>query len=89
MTKAYNIYQELIERAEFEGGPLSSSPNDRIIKLALERGEPIPDKLLPGRMIMRLSKEKREELMKLTSEETMHDRNINLYYGWYKKETNK
>lgn len=88
MSKAYDIYQELVEKARFDSGPLSSmEKNDQKIKRLLENGEPIPDHLLPGRTIMKLSKEKREELAKLTSEETMHDRNINLYYGYYKKES--
>lgn len=87
MSKAYRIYQELIDKAAFDGGPFTGSPAHVAIDHALKNNEPIPDKFLPGRMIMKLSKEDREELMKLTSEETMHDRNIYTYYAEYKKET--
>ena len=42
-------------------GPLSSSPG---IKYYIDRGLEIPDRLLPGRALMRMSPEYREKLIK-------------------------
>jgi hypothetical protein len=48
---------------------MSACPNDIRIRLALKDNEPIPDKCLPGRLIMKLSEEERELLKTFTSED--------------------
>lgn len=46
-------------------------PNDIKIRLAKESGEPIPDRCLPGRLIMKLSEAEREFLKTFTSKDFM------------------
>ncbi len=75
MSKAYDIYHELLSAARCEYYCVNYGSNkETIIAKYIREGKEIPDRYLPGRWIMQLSEEKREELKKLTSNETSMDR---------------
>lgn len=66
MTKT-NLRNKLLDMVVTD--LMSACPNDIRIRLALKDNEPIPDKCLPGRLIMKLSEEERELLKTFTSED--------------------
>jgi len=65
------VFEELV-RAGLYAGYAIGSPHGRLLQEALERGEDIPDKCLPGRLVMKLSDAERKVLRKLKPEMTNH-----------------
>lgn len=63
--KTYLLVQGLIEQALVRR--IVGCPDSMVIRSAVERGEPVPDHLLPGRMVMRCGDEERERLRGLES----------------------
>ena len=68
---AIEIYRDLTLRY----GICNSMDHGRSLSDHLRDGTTPEDYLLPGRAVMNLSEEDREELKKLTSEEVMKERN--------------
>lgn len=71
MPKPIDIYRKLID--------MHSVAHDRrmdgkLLQQYIKNGEPIPDKLLPGRSLNLLTNEEREILKQLTSDEVKKER---------------
>jgi len=63
--KARRVFEKLLDMAKFDV-TLSGSPTRRMLERAVEKGEPIPRKALPGALLNRLTSEERKELEWLT-----------------------
>jgi hypothetical protein len=66
--RARRIFEKLLEMAKHDAF-LSSSPSKMLLERAVEKGEPIPKKALPGALLDRLTDEERRELEALTTED--------------------
>lgn len=66
--KARRVFEKLLDMAKFDA-TLSGSPARRMLERAVERGEPIPKKALPGALLDRLTSEERRELEWLTADD--------------------
>lgn len=79
-----SIMEELITRALHQGFMIGS-PDGHALKYAIaehnKTGKEIPEHLLPGALIKRLSPEKREVLKGFTSEMALDMQNPHSYYG--------
>ena len=69
--KAIHVYEKLVREAAIFG---CAHDIERRIQRCLRDGEEIPDHLLPGRSLNRLSDEEREALKKLKSEDIQNRR---------------
>jgi hypothetical protein len=63
--KARRVFEKLLDMAKFDL-TLSGSPSRRMLERALEKGEPVPKKALPGALLDRLTAKERKELESLT-----------------------
>jgi len=62
------VFEKLVRQAEFCW--LKANPDDRRLRVALEREGQPPDDVLPGRLVMRLSPQERKTLKGLTADMT-------------------
>lgn len=84
--KPIELLRELSEQAHMHGDSVISSSRSDGWRLQdyIKKGEPIPDHLLPGRMIMNLTNEQREVLKGLSSNDTEKER-IDYTHKMYSK----
>jgi len=68
MSKAMEIFRDITSRA------MAYSDQGRELEGLCARGESIPDRLLPGRFLIRLTAEERAELSTLKADETRKQR---------------
>jgi hypothetical protein len=67
-AKAARAFHELSDKAGMDS-VIRAWPNDRRIQQCLEKGEPIPDHLLPGRFLEEnLDLEEREDIKSLRAD---------------------
>lgn len=63
--KARRVFEKLLDMAKFDL-TLSGSPTRRALERAIEKGEPVPKRAIPGALLDKLTEEERKELEKLT-----------------------
>lgn len=69
MMTPRSVFEKLVSIA-ITKGYMIGNPHATAIRKAIERGEEIPDRLLPGRIVMSLSDEEREILRDLDASKT-------------------
>ena len=62
-----SVFEKLVDKALFRGC-FAMDPDGVMLRLAIQRGKPIPEKCLPGRLLESLSEEERKTLQYLTSD---------------------
>ena len=72
MQKPKEIFKSLIDKA-ITRGYLIANPETTQVQRAIDRGEELPEKCKPGRLLDYLTKEEREELKKFRSSDIAHD----------------
>lgn len=67
--KAADVFEGLVDRYMFDQ---VLTDHARMVEHAVQKGTPIPERLLPGRVIMALPPDERAALANLTSEMAFH-----------------
>jgi hypothetical protein len=80
-VRPIDVYRKIVDHRRTLNGLGHYNGNEHTIQKCIRNGTPIPDDLLPGREIMKLSEEEREALSQLTSADVENEINYWEYYG--------